>query len=45
MLNLQLTVLHVTPGFERVKEQARSIVGMLGDNSNIPMVRGADVAD
>ncbi len=39
MLNLQLAVLHVKPGFEHLKEQARSIVGMLEDKSNIPMVR------
>lgn len=31
MLNLQLSVLHVQPGFERLKEQVRSIVGMLED--------------
>jgi type I restriction enzyme R subunit len=39
MLNLQLAVLHVQPGFDRLKEQARSIVGMLEDKSSIPMVR------
>jgi len=39
MLHLQLTVLHVEPGFERLKEQVRSIVVMLEDKSNIPMVR------
>ena len=39
MLNLQLAVLHVEPGFERLKEQVRSIVGMLEDKSSIPMVR------
>src|SRR5439155_16512476 len=39
MLHLQLAVLHVEPGFERLKEQVRSIVGMLEDKSNIPMVR------
>ncbi len=39
MLNLQLAVLHVKPGFERLKEQVRSIVGMLEDKSSIPMVR------
>jgi type I restriction enzyme, R subunit len=39
MLHLQLAVLHVEPGFERLKEQARSIVGMLEDKSSIPMVR------
>jgi hypothetical protein len=32
MLHLQLTVLHVGPRFERLKEQVRSIVGMLEDN-------------
>jgi hypothetical protein len=31
--------LHIEPGFERLKEQVRSIVGMLGEKSNIPMVR------
>ena len=39
MLNLQLAVLHVKPGFERLKEQVRSIVEMLEDKSSIPMVR------
>lgn len=39
LLHLQLAVLHVKPGFERLKEQVRSIVGMLEDKSNIPMVR------
>ena len=39
MLHLQLAVLHVEPGFERLKEQVRSIVGMLEDKSSIPMVR------
>jgi type I restriction enzyme R subunit len=39
MLHLQLTVLNVEPGFERLKEQVRSIVGMLEDKSAIPMVR------
>lgn len=39
MLNLQLAVLLVKPGFERLKEQVRSIVGMLEDKSSIPMVR------
>src|SRR5262249_45982396 len=39
MLNLQLSVLHTQPGFERLKEQARAIVGMLEDKSSIPMVR------
>ena len=39
MLRLQLAVLLVEPGFERLKAQVRSIVGMLEDSSNIPMVR------
>lgn len=39
MLHLQLTVLHVEPGFERLKEQVRSLVGMLEEKSSIPMVR------
>jgi type I restriction enzyme R subunit len=39
MLHLQLAVLHVEPGFERLKDRARAIVGMLEDKSSIPMVR------
>jgi type I restriction enzyme R subunit len=39
MLRLQLAVLHVEPGFERLRDQVRNIVGMLEDKSNIPMVR------
>jgi type I restriction enzyme R subunit len=39
MLRLQLAVLHVEPGFERLKEQVRAIVGMLEDKDSIPMVR------
>jgi type I restriction enzyme R subunit len=39
MLHLQLAVLNVEPGFERLKKQVRSIVGMLEDKSAIPMVR------
>jgi len=39
MLHLQLAVLHAEPGFDRLKEQVRSLVGMLEDKSNIPMVR------
>ena len=39
MLHLQLAVLHAKPGFDRLKEQVQSIVGMLEDSSNIPMVR------
>jgi type I restriction enzyme R subunit len=39
MLHLQLAVLHVEPGFERLKEQVRTIVGMLEDKDSIPMVR------
>jgi type I restriction enzyme, R subunit len=39
MLHLQFTVLHVEPGFERLKEQVRSLVGMLEEKSSIPMVR------
>src|SRR5262249_29511319 len=38
MLHLQLAVLHVEPGFERLKDQVRSTVGMLEDKSSIPMV-------
>jgi type I restriction enzyme R subunit len=39
MLHLQLTVLHVEQGFERLKEQVRSLVGALEEKSTIPMVR------
>ncbi len=39
MLHLQLTVLHVEPGFERLKEKVRAIVGSLEEKSSIPMVR------
>ena len=39
MLHLQLAVLHVESGFDRLKEQVRSIVGMLEDKTSIPMVR------
>jgi type I restriction enzyme R subunit len=39
MLHLQLAVLHVEPGFERLKEQVRTLVGSLEEKSSIPMVR------
>jgi type I restriction enzyme R subunit len=39
MLHLQLAVLHVEPGFERLKEHVRAIVGSLEDKDSIPMVR------
>jgi type I restriction enzyme, R subunit len=38
MLRLQLTVLHVEPGFDQLKEQVRAIVGSLQEKSSIPMV-------
>jgi type I restriction enzyme R subunit len=38
-LHLQLTVLHMEPGFDRLKEQVRTIVGALEEKSSIPMVR------
>jgi type I restriction enzyme R subunit len=39
MLRLQLSVLHVEPGFERLKEQVRSLVEKLEEKDSIPMVR------
>jgi type I restriction enzyme R subunit len=39
MLRLQLAVLHVEPGFARLRDQVREIVGMLEDQSSSPMVR------
>lgn len=39
MLHLQLAVLDVEPGFERLKEKVQTIIGMLEDKDNIPMVR------
>jgi type I restriction enzyme, R subunit len=39
MLRLQLAVLHAEPGFDRLKEQVKSIVGALLDKGSIPMVR------
>lgn len=39
MLHLQLTVLHVEPGFERLKERVQTLVSMLLDKTSIPMVR------
>jgi hypothetical protein len=33
MLHLQLTVLHVEPGFERLKEKVRAIVGSLEEKA------------
>jgi type I restriction enzyme R subunit len=39
MLRLQLAVLHIEPGFDRLKEQVQSIVAMLEDKTSIPMVR------
>ncbi len=39
MLRLQLAVLNAEPGFDRLKEQVRSIVGLLLEKGSIPMVR------
>jgi type I restriction enzyme R subunit len=39
MLRLRLAVLHVEPGFARLRDQVREIVGMLEDQSSSPMVR------
>jgi type I restriction enzyme R subunit len=38
MLRLQLTLLHAEPGFERMRDQVRSIAGLLEEKSSIPMV-------
>ena len=39
MLHLQLSVLHIEAGFERLKEQVRSLARALEEKSSIPMVR------
>ncbi len=39
MLRLQLAILNAEPGFDRLKEQVRSIVGLLLEKGSIPMVR------
>ncbi len=38
MLRLQLTVLRAEPGFERLRDQVRSIASLLEEKSSIPMV-------
>jgi type I restriction enzyme R subunit len=39
MLNLQLALLRVEPGFERLRDQVKAIAGLLEEKSSIPMVR------
>jgi len=39
MLRLQLALLRAEPGFVRLREQVRSLVGLLEEKSSIPMVR------
>ncbi len=39
MLRLQLALLHGEPGFERLREQVRTIVGLLEEQGAIPVVR------
>ncbi len=39
MLKLQLTLLQAAPGFERLRDQVKSIAGLLEEYSTIPMVR------
>lgn len=39
VLNLQLAMLRSEPGFERLRDQVKAIVGMLEEKSAIPMVR------
>lgn len=39
ILNLQLMVLRGTPGFERLRDQVRSIAGLLEEKANIPLVK------
>jgi type I restriction enzyme R subunit len=39
MLRLQLALLRVEHGFERLRDQVRSIAGLLEEKSSIPMVR------
>ena len=38
MLRLQLALLRVEPGFERLRDQVRAIAGLLEEKSSIPMV-------
>jgi type I restriction enzyme R subunit len=39
ILNLQLCVLHAATGFERLRDQVRTIAGLLEEKAAIPMVR------
>ncbi|MEQ1904607.1 MAG: DEAD/DEAH box helicase family protein, partial [Pirellulaceae bacterium] len=39
VLNLQLAVLRSEPGFERLRDQVKSIAGLLEEKAAIPMVR------
>jgi type I restriction enzyme R subunit len=39
MLNLQLVLLRAEPGFERLRDRVKEIVGLLEEKSTIPMVR------
>ncbi|HEY3368438.1 MAG TPA: type I restriction-modification enzyme R subunit C-terminal domain-containing protein [Symbiobacteriaceae bacterium] len=39
ILNVQLTVLRGTPGFERLRDQIRAIAGLLEEKANIPLVK------
>jgi type I restriction enzyme R subunit len=39
VLGLQLALLRSDPGFERLRDQARTIAALLEDKGNIPMVR------
>jgi type I restriction enzyme R subunit len=38
-LKLQLALLHADPGFERLRERVKEIVGLLAEKDAIPMVR------
>ena len=38
MLNLQLALLRVEPGFERLRDQVKAIAGLLEEKSSIPMI-------
>ena len=39
ILNLQVSVMHSAPGFERLRDQVKSIAGLLEEKAAIPMVR------
>lgn len=39
LLRLQLAVLHVEPAFERLRDQVKSIAGLLEEKATIPMVK------